>query len=101
MSDGLDRLLASLGSNIEGPHTVPGGSVRADTTREHRKGVPEVILADKKRLEDSLAATRAFLDGRGRAILSRCPEPLVERLRADHADCEVTVYERSGVVIIK
>src|SRR3954469_8970059 len=100
MSDGLERLLASIGGF---PSDVPAtdGVVRADIGRESRKGVPEVILADRKRTEDALAATRAFLDARGRAILSRCPETLIERLRADHADCEVTVYERSGVVIIK
>src|SRR4051812_7847654 len=100
MSDGLERLLASIGGF---PSDVPAtdGVVRADTGRESRKGVPEVILADRKRTEDALAATRVFLDARGRAILSRCPEPLIERLRTEHQECELTVFERSGIVVLK
>ena len=100
MSDGLDRLLAGIGGSAD-QQVVPNGAVRADTGREGRKGVPEVILADRKRPEDSLAAARAFLDSRGRAILSRVPEPLIERLRAEHPDCDVTVFERSGVMVLK
>lgn len=38
-----------------------------------RKGVPEVILADRKRPEDTLAAVQAFLDARGRAIVTAPP----------------------------
>jgi NCAIR mutase (PurE)-related protein len=36
---------------------------RPDFGRAHRKGVPEVILADTKTVEQCLAITRAFLDG--------------------------------------
>lgn len=100
VSDQLDHLLSAVGG-LAAASTVGNGTVRADIGREHRKGVPEVILADRKRPEDSLAATRAFLDARGRAILSRCPESLIERLRAEHADCRVEVYERSGAVVLK
>jgi hypothetical protein len=100
MSDGLDRLLAGLGGNA-GQQVVPNGTVRADIGREGRKGIPEVILADRKRPDDSLAAARVFLEARGRAILSRVPEPLIARLRAEHPDCDVMVFERSGVVVLK
>lgn len=100
MSDGLERLLQSIGG-AEAPSVVPNGTVRADTGREGRKGVPEVILADRKRPEDSLDAARAFLDARGRAILSRCPEPLVDRLQAEHTECHVELFERSGMVVLK
>jgi NCAIR mutase (PurE)-related protein len=100
MSDGLDRLLSSLGG-IDDPKVVPNGTVRADISREGRKGVPEVILADRKRPEDSLAAARAFLDGRARAILSRCPESLIAQLREEHADCQIESFERSSMVVLK
>jgi NCAIR mutase (PurE)-related protein len=100
MSDGLDRLLASIGGHMSEVRATEG-TVRADVGREGRKGVPEVILADRKRTEDSLAATRVFLEARGRAILSRCPAPLIDRLRMAHPDCEVTVFERSGIVVLK
>jgi NCAIR mutase (PurE)-related protein len=100
MSDALDRLLAEV-HGIGPDATVDVGTVRADVGRESRKGVPEVVLADRKRPEDTLAATRAFLDARGRAILSRAPESLIERLRAEHPDCTCEVRDRSGVVVLK
>lgn len=49
---------------------------RPDFRRAHRKGVPEVILADHKTPEQSLALARAFLQNTGRAILSRVGEEL-------------------------
>jgi len=78
-----------------------GDAVRPDIGRESRKGVPEVILADRKRPDDALTATRAFLEARGRAILSRTPDALAERLRAEHPDCRIDGFERSGILVIK
>lgn len=104
MSDALRHLLTGLDGLHQGTHAPDTGAdetVRADLGRESRKGVPEVILADRKRPDDVLAAVRAFLDARGRAILSRTPEPLVVRLREEHADCRIEVYERSGAVVLK
>ncbi|MFN8636658.1 MAG: nickel pincer cofactor biosynthesis protein LarB [Chloroflexota bacterium] len=100
MSDALDRLLAGV-HGVAPDLTVDVGTVRADVGRESRKGVPEVILADRKRPEDTLLAVRAFLDGRGRAILSRTPDSLIEQLRAEHADCTCDVLGRSGIVVLK
>jgi len=100
MSEQLDALLAGLG-RLPATVTVESGTVRADVGRESRKGVPEVILADRKRPEDALAAARAFLDARGRAILSRTPESLVDLLRAEHPDCAFELYGRAGAVVIK
>ncbi len=59
--------------------------VRPDFDRLGRKGVPEVILADRKTVEESLAIAREFLERTGRAILSRVPEALEARLRAEFA----------------
>src|SRR4051794_16879300 len=105
MSDALDQLLNGL-PGLDIRHGGPvagsdGGSIRADTGRESRKGVPEVILADRKRPEDTLAAVQVFLDTRGRAILSRTPESLTGLLRAAHPDCTFEELGRAGVVIIK
>ncbi len=58
---------------------------RPDFDRLRRKGVPEIILADRKSVEDSLAIARQFLAAEGRAILSRVPEALEQRLREDFA----------------
>jgi NCAIR mutase (PurE)-related protein len=100
MSDQLEQLLHTVGG-LGGHVAVENGTVRADVGRESRKGVPEVILADRKHPEDALTATRAFLDARGRAILSRAPSSLIETLRAEHSDCNVEVYERAGAVVLK
>jgi len=56
-----------------------------DFERTKRKGVPEVILADRKSVEQSLAIARAFLERTGRAILSRVGPELEERLRSEFA----------------
>lgn len=52
-----------------------------DFARDSRKGVPEVILADRKTPEQSLAIAGAFLEKTGRAILSRVGEELEARLK--------------------
>jgi len=99
VSDGLERLLS--GNSGPARHVGAGDAVRPDIGRESRKGVPEVILADRKRPDDALTATRAFLEARGRAILSRTPDALAERLRAEHPDCRIDGFERSGILVIK
>jgi pyridinium-3,5-biscarboxylic acid mononucleotide synthase len=100
MNDVIQELL--LG--VDGSDTAIVGeraTVRADLGREGRKGVPEVILADRKRPEDALAAARAFLDRRGRAILSRVPPPLVDRLRDEFPASRIEAYPASGMVVLK
>jgi NCAIR mutase (PurE)-related protein len=56
-----------------------------DFDRAHRKGVPEIILADRKTVDQSLAIARAFLERAGRAILSRVGPQLEARLRQEFA----------------
>lgn len=58
-------------------------AVRPDFDRLRRKGVPEVILADRKNIEEALAVARQFLAVEGRAILSRVSEELEARLREE------------------
>jgi len=60
-----------------------------DFERARRKGVPEVILADRKSLEQALDITRAFLERSGRAILSRVGPELEARLRQEFAATEL------------
>ena len=55
---------------------APVEFARPDLEREHRKGVPEVVLAQGKRPEDVLAIARRFVDGAGRVIISRVDESL-------------------------
>lgn len=56
-----------------------------DFERARRKGVPEIILAERKSVEEALAIARAFLEQTGRAILSRVGPELEARLRAEFA----------------
>ncbi|HOG46937.1 MAG TPA: nickel pincer cofactor biosynthesis protein LarB [Anaerolineae bacterium] len=75
--------------------------VRPDFDRVRRKGVPEVIMADRKTVDESLAIARAFLEREGRAILSRVPEALEAWLReafAGQAELEWYAGARAAVL---
>jgi NCAIR mutase (PurE)-related protein len=58
-------------------------AARPDFDRQARKGVPEVIIAERKTVEQSLAIAHRFLESTGRAILSRVPPELEARLRIE------------------
>jgi len=62
------------------------GAARPDFDRQARKGVPEVIMAERKTVEQSLEIARRFLEATGRAILSRVPPELEARLPAEFED---------------
>ena len=75
---------------------------RPDFGRLGRKGVPEVILADRKAVEESLAIAREFLEKEGRAILSRVPEPLEARLRTEFAgSAELEWYAGARAAVLR
>ena len=72
-----------------------------DFERARRKGVPEVILADRKSVEQALAITRAFLTHTGRAILSRVGPELEACLRSEfvaEAELEWIAPPRAAVL---
>jgi NCAIR mutase (PurE)-related protein len=76
-------------------------AARPDFDRQHRKGVPEVIMAEGKTVEQSLSIARQFLETTGRAILSRVPPELETRLRSsfgDEADIEWLPEPRAAVL---
>jgi NCAIR mutase (PurE)-related protein len=58
-------------------------TARPDFGRKDRKGVPEVIFAEQKTIEQSLNIAHQFLETKGRAILSRVPQELEARLRTE------------------
>lgn len=92
---GLDAVLdASAAGNHPSPLTI-------DPDRHKRKGVPEVILADRKRPEDTLAAAREFLERSGRALLSRVSPALLEHLRAAFPNVVIEDHPRAGMVVLK
>ena len=72
-----------------------------DFKRAMRKGVPEVILADRKTAEQTLAIARAFLARTGRAILSRVPPETEAQLKskfAGEAEIEWIAPPRAAVL---
>jgi len=93
-------------SSLEPPWQDDNPVARPDLDRVRRKGVPEVILADRKTTAQALAIVRQFLAAQGRAILSRVPETLEARLREEflgqatlewYAHCRGAVLRRSDV----
>jgi NCAIR mutase (PurE)-related protein len=58
-------------------------AARPDLNRHARKGVPEVVFAEGKTVEQSVQIAGCFLEATGRAILSRVPPELEVRLRAE------------------
>jgi NCAIR mutase (PurE)-related protein len=76
-------------------------AARPDFDRQARKGVPEVIMAEHKTVEQSLAIARRFLEATGRAILSRVPPELEVHLRVDfqeQADLEWLPAARAAIL---
>lgn len=45
--------------------------VKHDTDREHRCGIPEVVLGERKSIENLLDVIKNFLDNSGRVIVTR------------------------------
>jgi NCAIR mutase (PurE)-related protein len=76
-------------------------AARPDFGRQTRKGVPEVIIAERKTVEQSMEIAKRFLEATGRAILSRVPPELEARLReefAGQADLEWLPVPRAAVL---
>lgn len=73
---------------------------RLDLTREDRKGIPEVILAEVKTDEQVIAIARTFLERTGRAIVSRMREGTAERLERELSDCRVVFRPLARAAVI-
>ncbi len=80
----LDRLAMAVSgasdSRVE-------GYARVDVQRGARKGVPEVILAERKTPDQTVAIVRRMLEVTGRAIVSRVPPTTVAALEAAFGGC--------------
>jgi NCAIR mutase (PurE)-related protein len=67
-----------------------GGRARLDIRREQRKGIPEIIYAERKQVEDVVEIARRFLtDGRGRVLVSRSTPEMRTRVRSELTWVEV------------
>ncbi|MDR2707393.1 MAG: nickel pincer cofactor biosynthesis protein LarB [Nitrososphaerota archaeon] len=77
---------------------------KIDYKREERKGVPEIILAENKTVQDTVDIAMKMLEAAGRVIISRCTLQHVEALRASAGtltDAVCNVYEKARIVVIK
>jgi len=73
-----------------------------DFDRARRKGVPEVILAQGKSVDQAAEIAGLFLERNGRAILSRVSPELEERLHRDFdGQVEFEWYAHARAVVLR
>jgi NCAIR mutase (PurE)-related protein len=80
------------------------GIAKIDYNREDRKGVPEIILAENKTVQDTVDIAMKTFEVSGRVIISRCTLQHVEALRAvggTLSDAVCRVNEKAMVVVLK
>jgi pyridinium-3,5-biscarboxylic acid mononucleotide synthase len=78
------------------------GIAKIDSNREHRKGVPEIILAENKSVHDVVEITKLMFGENGRVIVSRCNSEQITALKdscPDGATC--IVNEKARMVVIR
>lgn len=78
-----------------------GDVARPDFSRETRKGVPEVILAEGKEQADVVEIVRRFLSGTGRAIVSRVSPSLLDLLKQEFPQAQLHTYSASKTVVLR
>jgi NCAIR mutase (PurE)-related protein len=77
-------------------------TAQPDFHRQARKGVPEVIIAERKTTDQTLDIVRRFLEVTGRAILSRVPPDLEVRLRTEfEADFEFEWLPEARAAVLR
>jgi pyridinium-3,5-biscarboxylic acid mononucleotide synthase len=77
------------------------GIAKIDCNREHRKGVPEIILAENKLTSDLIEIVKLMLSENGRVIVSRCSAEHISALKdslSEQVTCDVNHRARTVVV---
>lgn len=87
----------------EGLGVLGNGFARPDFGRQQRIGIPEVILADRKSISDTLEIVRHFMERNGRVLLSRVAPELEARLRMEweEDETEITWYAGARAMAIR
>lgn len=78
------------------------GVAKIDTNREHRKGIPEIILAENKCTKDLVEITKLMMEENGKVIVSRCNTEQIAALKqaiSNQAICKLN--EKARMVVIK
>ncbi|MEM1524693.1 MAG: nickel pincer cofactor biosynthesis protein LarB [Nitrososphaerales archaeon] len=75
---------------------------KIDVSREERKGIPEIILAEGKNVNDTLRIAKAFVDRKGRAIISRANDNLFKLVkRKFRNNFDIMLNRDAKIVVIK
>lgn len=79
-----------------------GDLAKIDASREIRKGIPEIILADGKATGDLVRISLKMLSKNGRVMISHCNKEQISTLsEAAPKDCVSCVYEKAKLVVLK
>jgi NCAIR mutase (PurE)-related protein len=70
-----------------------------DLGREHRTGVPEVVIAEGKQRTHLIAIAKRILEDKGRVIITRIPEGMMGALRFKGFVCEV--HNEARICVLK
>ncbi len=111
MMNVFDDFTEALLDSEDEPKEISSGRARLDFQRESRKGIPEIIYAERKQPDDVIEIARRFLtEGVGRALVSRCSKEVRERLRREVAWVEhqgsgypvhFEEFAASGMIILR
>ncbi|MEM2743384.1 MAG: nickel pincer cofactor biosynthesis protein LarB, partial [Candidatus Methanomethylicaceae archaeon] len=70
-----------------------------DISRNIRKGIPEIILAEGKLIEDVIKASRAIFEENGHVIISRVNENLANIIMEKFGNLANVIYYEKGRII--
>lgn len=96
--DMLARLLEEEGNLSQGDQSLI--EIHPDGGREGRKGVPEIIFGETKKVQQIIEMARGLLASTGRAIVSRVRPEAITPLQAAFQGWNVRVYEAARSVVI-
>jgi hypothetical protein len=79
-----------------------GDLAKIDSSREIRKGIPEIILGEGKATCDLVEISLRMLSKNGRVIISRCGREQISAItEAAPKDCVLCVHEKAKLVVLK
>jgi len=81
-----------------------GNMAKLDVGREHRRGIPEIILAEGKTPGDAVEIASKLVESSGRAILSRINDDHIKavqkKFQCDQSKA-VSIHERARIAVIR
>lgn len=99
MNDPFKDLVAALNNNA---FDTESPSVRIDPSRVARTGVPEIVYAERKTMEEVLTALKGLASANGRAVASRLTnEQLDELARFSEPEYAVEIDADARMAILR